>query len=134
MSSIKQVIVLRNDLNMRKGKMCSQAAHASMATLLNLGGIHSSIDTKEDYLLIPIVSEALEKWIEGAFTKITLQCSSEAELLSLYEKAKGANLLCSLIQDNGLTEFKGVKTYTAIAIGPDYSEKIDVITGGLKLL
>lgn len=30
MSKIKQVIVMRKDLGMRKGKMCAQAAHASM--------------------------------------------------------------------------------------------------------
>jgi peptidyl-tRNA hydrolase len=30
MYSTKQVIVIRTDLNMRKGKMCAQAAHASM--------------------------------------------------------------------------------------------------------
>ena len=30
----KQVIVLRKDLNMRKGKMVAQGAHASMAALL----------------------------------------------------------------------------------------------------
>ena len=34
---IKQVIVMRRDLNMRKGKMVAQGAHASMAVLLNAG-------------------------------------------------------------------------------------------------
>ena len=32
----KQVIVLRKDLNMRKGKMVAQGAHASMAAILSL--------------------------------------------------------------------------------------------------
>jgi peptidyl-tRNA hydrolase, PTH2 family len=53
-------------------------------------------------------------------------------LLELYQKAKDANLMCSLIKDAGLTEFKE-PTFTAIAIGPDESEKIDVLTKNLPL-
>ena len=33
--SIKQVIVVRKDLNMRKGKMCAQVAHASLKIFLD---------------------------------------------------------------------------------------------------
>ena len=33
---IKQVIVIRKDLNMRKGKMVAQGAHAAMMFLLGL--------------------------------------------------------------------------------------------------
>src|SRR5271157_6246907 len=32
--SVKQVIVMRKDLNMRKGKMIAQGAHASMKAIL----------------------------------------------------------------------------------------------------
>jgi peptidyl-tRNA hydrolase len=34
---IKQMIVMRKDLNMRKGKMCAKATHASMAVLFKAG-------------------------------------------------------------------------------------------------
>ncbi len=40
----------------------------------------------------------------------------------------------ALITDAGRTEFHGEPTNTTLAIGPDYSEKIDKITGGLPLL
>ena len=33
---IKQVIVVRKDLNMRKGKIATQVAHASMKVLLDV--------------------------------------------------------------------------------------------------
>lgn len=59
--------------------------------------------------------------------------STEVELLDIYEKAKAAGLEAHLIVDAGLTEFAGVATATAVGIGPDFSEKIDAVTGGLKL-
>ena len=52
----------------------------------------------------------------------------------IYNKAKDAGLNVCEIIDNGLTEFHGVKTKTCLAIGPDLSDKIDPITGNLKLL
>ena len=79
-------------------------------------------------------SKALNEWLSGSFTKVCLSCDSEQELLDLHAKAKAAGILCSLIKDAGKTEFGGVPTYTAIAIGPDYPENIDPITGHLKLL
>lgn len=42
---IKQVLVVRKDLNMRKGKMASQCAHASLKVFLdrmNFGGLDDS--------------------------------------------------------------------------------------------
>ncbi|MFC1681606.1 peptidyl-tRNA hydrolase [Pseudomonadota bacterium] len=38
-----------------------------------------------------------------------------------------------LIRDSGRTEFGGVPTLTACAIGPDDSDKIDAVTKDLKL-
>lgn len=138
MSDPKQVIVLRKDLNMRKGKMCAQAAHASMAVLLNLGRVELAADTdpiNEEYdFVIRLDHDALFKWIKGAFKKITVSVDTEVELLEIYSKAKDAGLLCSIIKDNGLTEFGGVPTLTAVAIGPAFPEEIDPITSHLKLL
>jgi PTH2 family peptidyl-tRNA hydrolase len=45
-----------------------------------------------------------------------------------------AGLITALIQDAGLTEFGGVPTYTALAIGPDIDTKIDELTKDLPLL
>ena len=113
----KQVIVLRKDLNMRKGKMVAQGAHASMAaTLENLE--HPDV----------------KAWLNGRFAKIVVSVDSEEELFAIHEKAKNAGLVCSLIRDSGFTEFNGVPTYTAVAVGPSLAEKVDEITGQLKLL
>ena len=133
MSNVKQVLVIRKDLNMRKGKMCAQAAHASMKAIFEQGNL--DLDVNESVLTIKMdTNSPLCKWIVGQFTKITVSVNSEEELLQVYEKAKSAGLIASIIKDNGLTEFSGVPTYTAVAVGPGNSTDIDQITGGLSLL
>jgi PTH2 family peptidyl-tRNA hydrolase len=123
----KQVIVLRKDLNMRKGKMVAQGAHASMAAILKLAR------REGDQLLIPL-DERIEPWLCGRFTKICVSVNSEAELLAIHEKSIAAGVLTSLILDSGVTEFGGVPTNTAVAVGPDQASKVDAITGDLPLL
>lgn len=138
MSEPKQVIILRKDLNMRKGKMVAQGAHASMKAVIDHGKIIRTHPQEEDYALsINITTEfypALYEWLTGRFTKICVSVDSEQELINIYEQAKTAGLLCAIITDAGLTEFNSVPTKTAVAIGPAYPEQIDPITGHLKLL
>ena len=125
----KQIIVMRKDLNMRKGKMVAQGAHASMAAILNYGGkddkgVHISFSSKS----------AINDWINGRFTKVCVSVDSEKELMEIYQAAVKAKLICALITDAGVTEFNGVPTKTCCAIGPEWSDEIDKITGHLKLL
>lgn len=125
---VKQVIVIRKDLNMRKGKMIAQGAHASMKVLLD-----KNESKNRDRLEIPI-SEDIADWVFGNFRKIVVYVNSEQELLNIYNKAKDKNLICSIIEDNGLTEFNGIPTLTAVAIGPANEDSINEITGNLPLL
>lgn len=113
---MKQVIVLRKDLNMRKGKMIVQGAHAALGAYL--------VNPKHPYCV---------EWLKGPFTKICVSVDSEKELFEIYKLAKETNLPHILIKDAGKTEFKE-PTYTAIAIGPGPEKEIDKITGKLKLL
>ena len=71
--------------------------------------------------------------MNGNHRKVTVQVESEAELDAIYQKATEARLEVHLVVDAGLTEFGGVSTKTCLAIGPDLDEKIDPITGSLKL-
>lgn len=66
-------------------------------------------------------------------TKICVGIDSEEALLDIYNQAQKAGLPCSLVLDAAHTEFE-VPTYTSVAIGPGDSERIDLITGALKLL
>ena len=118
----KQVIVMRKDLNMRKGKMVAQGSHASIAFLTR------KLEKNEN------LTELQKKWLDDSFVKVCVGVDSEQELLAINDKAIALGLECHLVTDKGLTEFNGIPTITCLAIGPDFSEKIDSITGYLKLL
>jgi len=112
---MKQAIIIRKDIKMGKGKLCSQSAHASILAYLK---------AKETYR---------KKWLKEGMKKIVLKVSSEKELIELYKLAKKEELPCELIIDKGLTQVKS-GTITALGIGPADDRKIDKITGKLKLL
>ena len=122
----KQVIIMRDDIGMRRGKQIAQGAHAS------LGAFTESSVIKEGYLHVPM-TEYVEHWLEESFTKICVRISSEEELCSIINEAKSFNIPAVLITDNGKTEFNGVKTITCGAIGPFEADTIDALTGHLKL-
>ena len=131
--NVKQVIVMRNDLNMRKGKMIAQGAHASMAVILN------EVYTARNDQVVALSANwekgnPFHTWLAGNFTKICVKIDSLDELLELKKKADEAGIPNSLIVDSGLTEFNGVPTETCMAIGPAESNVIDKLTGHLKLL
>ena len=148
---IKQVIVMRTDLGMRKGKMIAHGAHASMAVFLHpmwsalahevrsLGpsDIHMRLggapESEREFLLMG-VNPDMRDWLLGKFTKVCVRAGSEDELVSLKANAEAAGLICALIVDEGKTEFHGVRTPTCLAIGPAEASAIDAITGHLALL
>jgi PTH2 family peptidyl-tRNA hydrolase len=123
----KQIIIMRKDLNMRKGKLVAQGAHAS------LGAILQQCKQDGDKLILDLNDERMAPWLTGRFKKICVYVNSEEELLSLYAQARLSDMVCSLITDAGLTEFNGVPTKTAVAIGPDREDKIDAICKHLPL-
>lgn len=128
----KQVLIVRKDLNMRKGKIAAQCAHASLGAVFE-GSFEETFWPNFRVKSIPYDNE-LEEWFTQRFTKICLYVESEDELLQLKQQADEAQLRNFLVTDSGLTEFKNVPTKTVLAIGPARSEYIDKITGDLKLL
>ena len=127
---VKQVIVIRRDLRMRRGKEIAQGAHASMAWLRErvIGGLPPMGAVGHIEL-----SEAERLWLERSVRKVTVKVGSEEELMAVYEQALQAGLAAHLVMDRGLTEFGGVPTRTCLAIGPDYDDLVDPVTGRLEL-
>lgn len=126
---------MRKDLNMRKGKMIAQGAHASVDALLSLFGQREE-DGKTTYTLIYGEDSPLAEWLGGMYAKICVYVNSEKELMEIYERICQENpaIPLALIEDAGLTEFHGIPTKTCLGIGPWWAEEIDRFTGDLKLL
>ena len=117
----KMVGVIITSLNMRKGKIAAQFAHGAIACYQNA--------IQQDQ-----ITEAFLNWKNGNYAKICVGISTLDELFILEKKAQELGIFCHLVIDNGITEFHGEKTITCGVFGPDYSNKLDQLTGDLKLL
>ena len=115
---VKQVIVVRMDVKMGKGKLAAQVAHASLSAAEEASG------RKRRWY---------DEWKESGQAKIVLRAQSEDELEGLLRKAKSSGIPAALIQDRGLTQLEPGTT-TCLGIGPAPDEEIDKITGSLRLL
>lgn len=131
--NFKQVIVMRNDLNMRKGKMVAQGSHASQLFLLNRIKNNLPFTDEEKEWMFGLHYSGSE-WKFGGMAKICVRVDSEEELLKIDEEARKLNIESHIVIDSGRTEFNGIPTKTCLALGPYHSEEIDKITGDLKLL
>ena len=126
---VKQVIVVRKDLNMRKGKMVAQGAHAAMKFLID-----NNTSDRPDTLVVELSREEAQWLFCGSFTKIVLGCDSEDELRDLLLKAEVLGISACAITDAGKTEFHGVPTLTCASFGPARVDDIDKVTGHLRPL
>jgi len=116
--SHKQVIVVRTDIKMSKGKMAAQAGHAAVSA--------AEYARKNR-------PEWWTPWINEGQCKIAVKVTSEQEIWELERKAINAKLPAALIVDRGLTELPP-ETTTCLGIGPAPANKVDAITGNLRLL
>jgi len=125
---VKQVLVLRKDLNMSKGKMVVQGAHASIAFLTNK--MKDNLSNPEALWWVNL-SQAEKEWVYGTFFKVCVGVDSEKELLDIAYNAIAMGISVKYIEE---TAGFDKPTVTCLAIGPDYSSVIDPVTKHLKLL
>jgi len=136
MKATKQVLVIRTDLKMRRGKEIAQGSHGSGDCLFGAGR-KGNVFTGFFYFIWSAIkfyfATASRQWMRASYTKVTLQADSEIELLDVYWLCKEAGLRAALILDSGKTAcgegLKGMEIYTALGIGPNFSDEIDLITG-----
>ena len=115
--AIKQVIVVRTDLDMGKGKIAAQVGHACV-----LGAEHVRKSNLEWF----------SEWWKGQ-EKVVLKVANLKELEQIKKNAIEYDMPWSEVTDAGHTQI-APGTITCISIGPAPEEKIDKITGDLKLL
>ena len=112
---MKQVILVRSDLQMPKGKIAAQSAHAAIEAA------HRA--DKKEY----------KAWRAQGMAKIVVKVESEQELHTYIQQAKDAGLATAIITDAGKTVV-APGTVTCGAIGPGADDEVDAITKDLKLL
>lgn len=115
---MKQAIVVRTDLQMGKGKVAAQVAHASLAAA------EAAQEKKAGWY---------REWKGEGQAKIVLKVASFEALDELYRKARSAGLPASMVEDRGLTQVDP-GTVTCLGVGPAPDEEVDRVTGKLKLL
>lgn len=139
MYNAKQVIVVRRDLKMRKGKIAAQSGHACVeAVLMALAKEDRLSDVRVEDGWVQLADTGrdatpLSEWFARGVAKICVYVDSEEALLDLAKQGEDAGFCVALIQDAGHTEFHGEHTYTCLAFEPLYPEQIDPITGELPL-
>ncbi len=114
---MKQVIVVRKDLKLTKGKMSVQVAHASLEAY--------RIAEKK-------YPDKVKKWLRTGAKKVVVGVKDEEELIKI-QKSIPRKIPSKLIIDAGKTHLEP-GTKTCIGIGPFDDEEIDKITGNLKLI
>jgi len=114
----KQVIVIRTDLKMGKGKIAAQASHAAVS------GAEEARKHRKAWL---------NAWLDEGQRKVVVKVSNEVDLLKLKQEAGRMRLPCALIYDRGLTQLPP-ETLTCLSIGPAPNDQVDKITGKLPLL
>lgn len=129
----KQVIVLRKDLKMRKGKMVAQGSHAVQYSILQ-NAKFTEEGFSVNYSDFGVHAKAMKEWLEGKHKKIAVSVNSLEELHELEAKAREKGLMVNVVTDSGLTEFGGVPTVTGMSIGPAEEEFFTGLTDHLQLL
>ncbi len=118
MPGVKQVIIVRKDLDMGTGKLSAQVAHGSVSSYLE-----AVVKDKD----------IAKEWLDEGQKKIVLKVEDEDALNKLYKAFKFKHIPCALINDAGLTQLPPGTT-TVLGVGPWKSDEIDMFSKGLKLL
>ncbi|XP_043704909.1 peptidyl-tRNA hydrolase 2, mitochondrial [Telopea speciosissima] len=115
---LKMVLVVRQDLKMRAGKIASQCAHAAT-------GIYAELMQSQRSLL--------RQWEQDGQPKIVVTCKNQQEMNKLKAAAESIGLPSFVVADAGRTQvLAGSKT--VLAIGPGRKKLVDSVTGKLSLL
>jgi peptidyl-tRNA hydrolase, PTH2 family len=112
----KLALIVRTDLDMGRGKIAAQVAHAAVAAVLATAG-----------------SADLGAWLEDGQPKVVLRVTSAEQLDDIATRGRAGGLPVELIRDAGRTQV-APGTLTCCAVGPAEAERVDLVTAGLSLL
>lgn len=133
MENIKQLIIVRKDLEMPVGKLAAQVSHASLLSFLNSLDKKSRETEKNQEIYILDKSNYSYNWIHGSFAKVVLGVKNESQLLKYKKIAEENGIPFALIIDEGRTCFDGDPTITCLGVGPYDNDTLDKFFKRLRL-
>ncbi|XP_004501150.1 uncharacterized protein [Cicer arietinum] len=115
---LKLILVVRQDLKMKSGKIASQCAHAAT-------GMYAELMRSDRSLL--------RQWEQCGQPKIVVTCRNQQEMNKLKEAAESIGLPTFVVADAGRTQVSA-GSKTVLAVGPGPKASVDSVTGRLALL
>lgn len=125
MKNVKQVIVVRKDLKLRKGKIASLAAHAAMQFILD-----NNESERPDELQVKLSQQEIQ-WLKGSFDKDVLGVDSQDALSDMVLRAEINGINVYSIFDKSKKPDEGPQLVCA-AFGPDEEDQLEQVVGNLK--
>lgn len=128
MNDVKQVIVVRKDINIKKGRLAAYVAEASILFL-----VENNESDRHDELAIKLNPEE-SIWLREGRSRIVLGINSGDGLRDLLLKAEldGVEAHPLIVQDR--SEFDGDRTLVCASFGPASSQDLSKIIGKLKAI
>lgn len=114
----KLVVAVRSDLELSRGKLAVQVAHAAVMAALDAKARHR---------------RWFSPWYAEGQKKVVVRAAGIQDLHGLQSRARAVGLPTALVEDAGLTELPP-GTVTCLGIGPGPNELVDQVTGHLKLV
>jgi PTH2 family peptidyl-tRNA hydrolase len=114
--AVKLAVVVRTDLDMGRGKIAAQVAHATVAAVL---GNPDGAD--------------LATWLRDGQPTVVLKVTTAEHLRDVVRQGQAAGLPVEFVNDAGRTQVTP-GTLTCCALGPAESRRIDAVTARLSLL
>lgn len=114
----KLVVAVRSDLELSRGKLAVQVAHASVMAAFDAKARHR---------------RWFADWYAEGQKKVVVKAAGLPELHALRTRARALGLPTALVEDAGLTELPP-GTVTCLAVGPGPNELVDRVTGSLRLV
>lgn len=125
MQKVKQVIVIRKDVKMKRSRLIALASQVASRFLID-----NNESSRGDELVVKLSKEEAE-WINGSSPPIILSVSSHDALNDLVFKAELLDVNVHTVSSQS-TKSEGDPSLLCAAFGPDEEEIINKITGNLK--
>lgn len=106
---LKTWVLVRMDTGMSLGKMIAQTGHA-FVTAFAISAYHNP--------------ERAYSWFNAGQPKLSKKAKNENELLKCFNACRDAGLVAVIVEDEGRTEFDGVRTLTGVCVGPCLFEEL----------